>query len=85
MTITETPAKPMDAIAEIVRKHEGEIIDYTENQIRFHGNGITWGVAIECYKRGYQIADVYQHWHYTDGKREWPYWLMIFNLPESSE
>ncbi len=76
--------RPMEAIAEIVRNH-AKIIDYTDNQIRFHGVKYHWVVSAECKRRGYQPTDVYKHWHYTDGKRERPVFLMVFNLPESPE
>ena len=75
--------KHMDIIAEIVRKNGAEIIDYTDNQIRFRSTRETaLIISVEC---RYQLTDVYEHWRFKDGKRERPYWLMIFNLPESSE
>ena len=83
-----TNANAMEAIAEIVRKHNCEIIDYMDNQIRFRSTRETaLVISVECRYEltDYQLTDVSEHWHFNDGKWEMPYWLMIFNLPESSE
>lgn len=87
MTDTTIPQtiniKSMDAVVEIVREHKCEIIDYTDNQIRFRSTRET--ALIISVKCRYQLTDVYEHWLFKDGKRERSYWWMIFNLPESSE
>ena len=85
MTTQETITKPMDVIADILRTHKAEIISQSDNTISFRGKRHVWGIAVECRERGYQLADLHQHWHFVDGKRGESEWLMVFNLPESAE